>query len=235
MGVAKRNDPSGRTYNRAFSVWLQENGFDDIDSGNRTRLLQLMDTLDAIEAWRADPAHPERLRLNYPSALWRAWRKDIDGDTPRRPQTEALNAARKAHVNRTTILTPGERRAELHAFAEALKIEDGAGRNVPPKTLDLWCSDPEKRRVALERLLERVEVDDFLVIVPPHLRRGLEKHVLGLHGLTRSDQITKLLHRALSSRSPAEQITALAKANEMLAADGFSAADLHARVPKAKR
>jgi hypothetical protein len=114
---------------------------------------------------------------------------------------------------------PAEKRAEVLAAATSGKVGD----------------ESEQRSAALSRLLERVEVDEFLAIAPPHLRLGLKKYALGLHGLKRSDQITKILVRALGSRSPAEQITALAKINELLTADGFTAADLHARVPRAKK
>ena len=55
-----------------------------------------------------------------------------------------------------------------------------------------------------------------------------------LHGLRRSEQLTKVLKKALRSRSPAEQITALDGINKALTADGLDFEAVQVRVPKSK-
>jgi hypothetical protein len=73
MRLAFTNEPRGRAYNEAFSRWLGENGFADIDKGTRSRLDEIMKNRPAIEAWRATLASNERQRINHPSSIWRKW------------------------------------------------------------------------------------------------------------------------------------------------------------------
>jgi hypothetical protein len=73
MRLAYTNEPRGRAYNEAFSKWLTENGFADIDKGTRSRLAEIMANRPAIEAWRATLASNERQRTNHPNSIWRKW------------------------------------------------------------------------------------------------------------------------------------------------------------------
>jgi hypothetical protein len=73
MRLARSNEPRGRAYNEAFSKWLSENGFADIDKGTRSRLAMISASRPAIEAWRATLASNERQRINHPSSIWRNW------------------------------------------------------------------------------------------------------------------------------------------------------------------
>ena len=56
--------------------------------------------------------------------------------------------------------------------------------------------------------------------------------MIALHGLQCSDKLTKILRTIVRSRSPAEQITAAAKFNQVLAANNLDLGKLHVRVPK---
>jgi hypothetical protein len=76
MRLVHTNDPRGRAYNEAFSQWLADNGFADIDKGTRSRFADIMENRPAIEAWRARMASNERQRTNHPNSIWRKWQAD---------------------------------------------------------------------------------------------------------------------------------------------------------------
>jgi hypothetical protein len=72
--MAKANGkPGSRHYNVEFGEWLRLHGFDDIDKSDRSKLVSIMQALPKIEAWRATLTEGQRLRLNSPSAVWRAF------------------------------------------------------------------------------------------------------------------------------------------------------------------
>ena len=91
---------------------------------------------------------------------------------------------------------------------------------------------PKERRDALAAILESLDVQELVDVLPVHLRNGLEARLLRLRGLQRSTQLTKLLKTALGSRSPAEQITSLGRMNEALTKEKLTGNDVHVRVPK---
>jgi hypothetical protein len=102
-----------------------------------------------------------------------------------------------------------------------------------PTILELWREAiPKERSNTLSGILEDIELQELLEVLPVHLRIGLEARLLRLKGLQRSAQLTKLLKTALGSRSPAEQITALGRMNEALSKEKLSGNDVHVRVPK---
>src|SRR5262245_57316574 len=70
---ATESNARGSRYNAAFGAWLTKNGFDKIDSGDRTRALKVGDNLEAIEAWRSTLPANVRTRLNHPSSVLRRW------------------------------------------------------------------------------------------------------------------------------------------------------------------
>jgi hypothetical protein len=74
MAAAETNHPIGHRYNSEFSTWLTRHRFDAIDAGDRARLIEVMDNLPAIEAWRAALTLTARLRLNHPSNVLRKWK-----------------------------------------------------------------------------------------------------------------------------------------------------------------
>ncbi|MGB6286779.1 MAG: hypothetical protein WBG18_20575 [Xanthobacteraceae bacterium] len=68
------NKPKGRSYNAAINAFLKKFGFDGLDSGDRSRLLNVMDHLNAIEGWLGKLPPKERLRLNHPASVLRRWK-----------------------------------------------------------------------------------------------------------------------------------------------------------------
>jgi hypothetical protein len=94
MRLARSNEPRGRAYNEAFSQWLTDNGFADIDKGTRSRLAEIMANRPTIEAWRATLAANERQRINHPSSIWRKWQASrttpASADKPRIATTDRL-------------------------------------------------------------------------------------------------------------------------------------------------
>jgi hypothetical protein len=73
MREAQTNEPAGKAYSKAFSDWLKAHHFDDIDKSDRAKLLQMMEKLEDVEAYRASLSPAERMRLNHPNSVWRAF------------------------------------------------------------------------------------------------------------------------------------------------------------------
>ena len=75
-GLKDTNLPPGHwgsAYSRMFGEWLEKEKL-DFDKGDRSRLLDVMDRLPAIESWRNTLTRTERMRLNHPSTVWRKWK-----------------------------------------------------------------------------------------------------------------------------------------------------------------
>jgi hypothetical protein len=70
LGLAK---PTGRLWSTAFGAWLAESGFDEIDAGTRSRLLNCVENRVAITAWRQTLSRHERSKFNHPNTVWRHW------------------------------------------------------------------------------------------------------------------------------------------------------------------
>jgi hypothetical protein len=79
MRTANTNRPKGKTYNRAFGGVLKRERLDSINSATRNQLLQIAENLPAIEEWRETLDPDRRLKLNYPSAIWRNWQRTVKG------------------------------------------------------------------------------------------------------------------------------------------------------------
>jgi hypothetical protein len=72
--VAAAETNHGSRYNSEFDSWLARYHFDDIDQGDRSRLIEVINNLSAIEAWRATLTRTARLRLSHPSSVLRKWK-----------------------------------------------------------------------------------------------------------------------------------------------------------------
>jgi hypothetical protein len=84
------NKPRGRSYNAAINAFLKKFGFDGLDGGDRTRLFDVMDHLNEIEACLGKLKPKERLRLNHPSSVWRKWKA-----ANRKPDSESKQSPYK--------------------------------------------------------------------------------------------------------------------------------------------
>ena len=73
MRALHTNQPKGGQWGRVFGAWLDENGFDEIDKGVRSRLQNCLDHQTEIDAWRQNIGLAQRLQLNHPNAVWRRW------------------------------------------------------------------------------------------------------------------------------------------------------------------
>lgn len=74
---ARANRPVGYRYNKTFSSWLAANKFDDIDKSTRSRLLQCIDNLPAIQGWLDDLKPGERADFNHPKTVLAAWKRSL--------------------------------------------------------------------------------------------------------------------------------------------------------------
>ena len=69
------NAPQGPRYRKRMGEWLRCHGFDRIDKSDRARLLEVADSLIAINAWRDGLPPEQQLRLNSPATVLRAWKR----------------------------------------------------------------------------------------------------------------------------------------------------------------
>lgn len=79
MRIANTNRPEGKKYNQDFRDVLKREHLDSINSTTRYQLLQIAENLPAIEEWREKLDPDRRLKLNHPSAIWRNWRRAVNG------------------------------------------------------------------------------------------------------------------------------------------------------------
>jgi len=80
MLEANTNKPKGRRYQDIYGEWLKATGFDQIDKGDRSRLLDCLEHREEIENWRQKLPLNKRLAINHPNSIWRAWRQSTVAD-----------------------------------------------------------------------------------------------------------------------------------------------------------
>jgi hypothetical protein len=85
MRDAHVNKPKGRSYNAAFSAWARKFGFEGLDKGVRSRLLDVMKHLVEIDAWLAKLPPAEQLKINHPNTVWRRWKAATAVPDPNAP------------------------------------------------------------------------------------------------------------------------------------------------------
>jgi len=90
MERTNTSEPVGKRYIQAYSSWLEENGFADIDKSDRAKLLRLIEELDQVEGWRASLTETQRQRWNHPSAV-----ESLEVRRSRRPLAGANRASWK--------------------------------------------------------------------------------------------------------------------------------------------
>ena len=93
MAEAETNTPTGRGYNVAFGKWLKKYELGGMDSGDRTRLFEVMDNRLEIEKWRGTLDRTHRLKLNHPSTVLRKWKASTQPSKPKDPNKPTLTDA----------------------------------------------------------------------------------------------------------------------------------------------
>jgi hypothetical protein len=126
MREARTNQPVGRRFNEAFGKWLALHGFERLDKGDRSRLIECLRHRAEIEAWRSTLPLNKRLALNHPSAVIRCWKASTLIPTAK---VSAMAKLRTAHV---------EVIEENHRLKQ--EIERGGG--------DVWTSDDKPADIA---------------------------------------------------------------------------------------
>lgn len=90
MRQAQTNRPEGKAYNLAMGEWLVRHKLDDVDKSVRSRLIDCIENLGAIEEWRSTLPLSQRLVWNHPNSVWHQWRRAIEPpkaapDSPPKP------------------------------------------------------------------------------------------------------------------------------------------------------
>ena len=83
------NRPMGQTYCKAFSAWIDQHGFCGIEKSVRSAVLDLVEHLAEIEAWRLTLSEKRQRQLKHPLSNVAAWRKA----TPQAKGTDLHRAA----------------------------------------------------------------------------------------------------------------------------------------------
>jgi hypothetical protein len=143
MREAHVNKPIGHNYNSAFGTWLHRYGFETIDKGDRARLLEVMDKLVEIEAWRATLTESQRLLLNHPTTVVRRWRAaTVVPDRNAPPTAPPATKTGIAHTTAADIRAAWDR-APQNERTEAIKSIglDAIWSALPPD----WMSEIARR------------------------------------------------------------------------------------------
>ena len=90
MAKAGTNQPIGKTYNKAFSDWLDARPWArEIDKASRNQAMWCAENDAAIEKWRETVGLSQRLMMNHPGTLKRNFeRMMVDKDKEKKPETE---------------------------------------------------------------------------------------------------------------------------------------------------
>ena len=141
MGAAATNQPIGAAYNIAFGKWIARYGFDEIDKGDRHRLLEVMEHRAEIEAWRSTLTSTERLRVNHPSTVLRKWKAATQpkAKTGKQPKP---NVRREDNVELERA--PREAKEEVNRLEGELKKAETELRNAKAKIKRLKKSSTNK-------------------------------------------------------------------------------------------
>jgi hypothetical protein len=121
------NKPRGRSYNAAINAFLKKFGFDGLDSGDRSRLFDVMDHRSEIEAWLGKLSQKERLRLNHPASVWRRWKA-----ATAEPKEQKISRQQQAKDELIRLQEDNDRLRR--------EIDRGGG--------DLWSADDRPRDIA---------------------------------------------------------------------------------------
>jgi hypothetical protein len=127
MAAAKTNQPIGSRYNSKFGRWLARHHFDNIDKGDRRRLIEVIENRPAIEAWRETLTQTVRLRLSHPSSVLQKWKADTEGKEPK-PRTLRDSVANLSEDN-------AKLKREVEELTARLREAEAAGGIQPDSNL----------------------------------------------------------------------------------------------------
>jgi hypothetical protein len=130
MRDAHINKPKGRSYNAAFSAWAKKFGFEGLDKGVRSRLLDVMKRLAEIDAWLAKLPPTEQQKINHPNTVWRRWKASTVVPDPNAPAK--VSPYQKLSESVATLQEENDRMRR--------DIERGGG--------DLWAPEDRPRDIA---------------------------------------------------------------------------------------
>ena len=130
MRDAHVNKPKGRSYNAAFSAWAKKSGFEGLDKGVRSRLLDVMKHLAEIDAWLAKLPLTEQQKINHPNTVWRKWKASTVVPDPNAPQK--VSPYQKLSESVATLQEENDRMRR--------EIERGGG--------DLWTAQDKPQDIA---------------------------------------------------------------------------------------
>lgn len=109
MRALHTNQPKGGQWGRVFGAWLEENGFEEIDKGVRSRLQTCLDSLPQIEAWRQTLGLTLRLQLNHPNAVLRRWQATRQTPDKKGPGTSGKPGLREEVIRLQSELDAAQR------------------------------------------------------------------------------------------------------------------------------
>jgi hypothetical protein len=166
-GIPARSNskPAGIVYNRAMGELLKKYKFDDMDKGDRSRLLSMMQYRTEIGEWHASLPPTLRTRYTHPTTVWRHWQVSI---APPKPARES----KMTNLKQTEEALIGVNE-ELHqARLYIAELEAARASEAPVLTLghclarvrrvvrDAWQEMPAEDRAALFAEL-RAEFEDL--------------------------------------------------------------------------
>ena len=147
-------NPVGKKWSAGFGAKLAAEGLDDIDKGTRSHLLDCMDHLVEIEAWRKTRSATERLEWASPRSVLRHWRASVAVPAKQAVVTSPV-AALKARIV--------ELEEELHRLKKAedeggvtLSHHDSAGDSVKA-IRDMYRQQASKLRTLAHGLLREAD------------------------------------------------------------------------------
>jgi hypothetical protein len=164
--MGSNSKPAGIVYNRAIGELLKKYKFDDMDKGDRSRLLSMMQYRKEIGEWHAGLKPHIRTRLTHPTTVWRHWQASIAPPKPPREskmtnlkQTEEslINVNEELHQARLYI---AELEAARDSEGPSPKSLSHCLARVRRTVVEAWQEMPAEDRAALFAEL-RAEFEDL--------------------------------------------------------------------------
>jgi hypothetical protein len=158
MQQAGTNRPEGKGYSLAFSEWLRRFKVDDMDKGDRAKLLQLMEERPAVEEWRATMlTDHERRNINNPVIVWRKW---TAATRVKKPKQRTASVSASEHGRAQAMIEQLQaRNAELEEeLASAEKEESSApAKDEPVQFPQYFPSGPGVHDITASQIAKWLE------------------------------------------------------------------------------